>query len=52
MSTKTTKTNITEKKAGRLQTRLERLQIIKEAAELHKMKSLWHNKKHVFVTGW
>ncbi len=43
MSAKTTKTSVPEKKVDRSQSRLERLQIIKEAAERHKMKSRWHN---------
>lgn len=43
MNAKTTKTNAPEKKEDRLQSRLERIQIIKEAAERHKKKSRWHN---------
>jgi hypothetical protein len=51
MSTKTTKTNLTEKKPGRLQNRIERLQIIKEAAERHRIKSLWYDEKPRHVSG-
>lgn len=52
MSTKTTKIDDTaEKKAGRLQSRDERLQIIKEAAERHRIKLLWYNEKPHVVSG-
>jgi hypothetical protein len=48
---KSTKTTIPEKKVGRLQSRLERLLIIKDAAARHHMKSLWLNEKLLLVSG-
>jgi hypothetical protein len=48
---KTTETTRRENEVGRKQTRLERLQIIKEAAERHYMKSLWYKEKHLFLSG-
>jgi hypothetical protein len=45
MSTKTTKTIGTEKNGGRVQSRIERIKIIKEAAERHRVKALWYNEK-------
>jgi len=44
MGAKTTKTNITNNKVGRLENRIKRLQSIRDASERQKIKSHWQNQ--------
>jgi hypothetical protein len=44
MGVKTTRTNITNNKVGRLEIRIKRLQSIRDAAERQKIKLHWQNQ--------